>query len=116
MIEGARVSGTTITAFSENLGAIQDNKVYFRAFLENDTRAIIKASYPAPPGDVTDDAYVDLRDLARLGVCFSDAFVAADGPDCADADFNGDTDVDLGDYRSWFECLSGPGVKSVCGY
>ncbi len=54
--------------------------------------------YPGPfPGDLNDDNVVDVTDVAIFASCFTGPDLAP-LPDCAAADLDADTDVDLADF------------------
>ncbi|MEK6674874.1 MAG: hypothetical protein AABZ47_04370, partial [Planctomycetota bacterium] len=71
-------------------------------------------SVPLPPmGDADMDADVDLRDYRQFGICFSGAidqpgFVSPSLVCLQSFDFEGDGDVDLGDYLCYSGQLEGP--------
>jgi hypothetical protein len=116
LTEGAQVAGKTVSQLNLGAWGLEANKLVFWARFTDDSAAIVQARYPAPPGDVDDDGDVDLADAARLAECYGGAFQPPAAGDCDAADFNGDTDVDDGDFGGWLDCVSGPGESTPCGY
>ncbi|MCP4246402.1 MAG: hypothetical protein GY778_05065 [bacterium] len=113
---GDQVFQKTVDSALGSEASLEGNKLVFRARFDDGSEGILQARYPSPPGDVDDDGDVDLKDAAVLAACFGGSFQPPAAPDCDAADFNGDTDVDLGDFKAWHDCAGGPVAASPCGY
>jgi hypothetical protein len=109
-----RILGRTVSSVSLGPPASERNRIIFRISFTDQSQAILEARYPPPPGDVDNDGDGDLHDLGRLQNCFGGSFQPPAHLDCSAADFNGDTDVDLDDYRAWVTCANGASTDSLC--
>lgn len=59
-------------------------------------------------GDCNGDGRRDLADFAQIQNCFTGAGAGPLSPQCRCSDFQFDEDVDLGDYSSFRDAMSGP--------
>ncbi|MCH9035468.1 MAG: hypothetical protein IID42_13355 [Planctomycetes bacterium] len=116
VMTGDSVAGRMIDGVATSAFAIDGNKIAFRAFFEDSSRAIMLARYPAVPGDVNDNGFVDLLDAAQLQNCFGETVLLTETTACRGADFNGDTKIAADDFARWIDCQNGPAQPSPCRY
>ena len=112
------VAGRIVRRASASPDAIDGNKIALWARFDDVdfSEALVLARYPAVPGDVNDNGFVDLLDAAQLQNCFGETVLLTETTACRGADFNGDTKIAADDFARWIDCQNGPAQPSPCRY
>ena len=112
------VAGRIVRRASASPDAIDGNKIalWVRFDDVDFSEALALARYPAVPGDVNDNGFVDLIDAAQLQNCFGETVLLTETTRCRGADFNGDTKIAASDFAQWVDCQNGPAEPSPCRY
>jgi hypothetical protein len=63
---------------------------------------------PVLPGDYNRDGHVDGQDLPHFMSCGLGPHISQPDPNCGNADFDHDGDVDTADFGVWQRCYTGP--------